>query len=103
MQDKKHGPPKKRKTGLAHKFGVLNKWKPECMQAAIDLYKQKLSIYKNPHLAYASWCAQQYSIPESTFYNRVSDCPSSHKISGSKHESGGACWSKIFTHDDFFK
>ena len=75
-------PPKKRKTGLAHKFGFLNKWTPECMQAAIDLYKQRLAIYKNPHLAKAPWCAQQYGIPQSMFFNRVSGCPSLHKILG---------------------
>ena len=94
-------PPKHRKTGSAHKFGFLNAWTPERMQAAIDLYKQRLATYKNPRLANASWCAQQYSIPESTFYNRVSDCPSSHKISGCKHESGGARRLKIFTHSQF--
>ena len=94
-------PPKHRKTGSAHKFGFLNAWTPERMQAAIDLYKQRLATYKNPHLANASWCTQQYSIPESTFYNSVSDCPSFCKISGCKHESGAARQSKIFTHGQF--
>ena len=101
MQDEKHGSPLKRKTGLARKFRFLNAWTPECMQAAIDLYKQRLTTYKSPCLANVSWCAKQYGIPESTFYNRVSDCLSSWKISGSKHESGGAHQLKIFTHGQF--
>ena len=87
--------------GAAHKFGWLNQWTPERIQAALDLYNQHLALYGNQRTANVSWCAAQYGIPESTFHNHVSDCASSKKIKGCKHESGGAWRSKILPRGEF--
>ena len=66
------------------------------MQAVLDLYYEHLDLYKNPHTANASWCTAQFGILPSTFFHHVSDAPSSRKIKGVEHESGGAHRSKIF-------
>ena len=38
----------------------------------------------------------QFKILHSIFYNRVSECPSSHQIQGAEHQASGARRSKIF-------
>ena len=66
------------------------------IQAVLDLYYECLDLYKNPHTANASWCAAKFRIPPSTFSHHFSDAPSSRKIKGAEHQSGGACRSKVF-------
>ena len=111
--------------GSQHKGGNLNNWTTEDMANARALYNERyksqffhlstldlystltsvheshlhyrLDLYKSKEKANATWCAKQYGIPKSTFHNRVSDCPSSHKIKSNDHVSGGARHSKIFS------
>ena len=66
------------------------------MQAALDLYYERLDLYKDPHAANSSWCASQFGIPPSTFSHHVSYDQSSRKIKGAEHELGRAWRSKIF-------
>ena len=66
------------------------------MQAALNLFYERLDLYKNPHIANASWCASQFRIPLSTFPHHVSNALSSRKIERAEHELVRAWRSKIF-------
>ena len=50
----------------------------------------------NMRKANASWCAGQFNILHSTFYNRVSKCSTSQCLQDAQHEAGRARQSKIF-------
>ena len=77
-------PPVPRKTSAAHKFGWLNLWTPERMQATLDLYYQCLDLYKSPQAVSASWCAALFKIPECTF---LTECQIAHLQGKSKAEN----------------